>query len=856
VAVAALVASDGAPHDGQKRAPPGTGAEQAGQSAIGGLSHGQRDPGLRDCSRIWHSVFFCAGCGLPEPGKTLLHYRLIEKIGEGGMGEIWHAEDVRLERPVALKLLPEHASHSEQAVERFRREARAASALNHPHICTIHDIGEAEGRQFIVMELLDGQSLQQRLQTGPLGIDETIELAAQLADALAAAHAAGILHRDIKPANIFIGAQGRAKVLDFGLAKLATPDASAGPADSTVVHTPDASLTNPGTTVGTVAYMSPEQALGQELDARSDLFSLGAVLYEMATGKPAFAGATQAATFDAILNRAPRPLADLNPGAPSELARTVDKALAKDRTRRYQSASELAADLQRSRSAPAVRARPVFSRRWLGALLAVAALAALAVFLPGLLESDPPTGGSERPARIMLAVLPFDNLGGDPAQEYFSDGITEDLIAELGRVRADRLGVIARTSAMHFKGTSATIGTIGRELGVEYVVEGSVQRAGDQVRITAKLIAVADQSQLWSASFDRQLEEVLSLQAEVAREVTRALAVELLPESGDAEIPSTDPRAYEAYVSGRYWFHNASGDEFSKALEYYEQAVEIDPGYARAWAGIAEAYAGWSTWHTRNPAEYRRKAIEAATKAVELDENLADSRMALALIRLIFEWRWDDAGAELERAIVLDPGFASAHHWYGHYLGARGNHAAAVQSFERALRVDPLSPHHLSCMTGHLIAERRYDDAQRALDKTVEVSPGYTMQRLYLGWLRERQGRLDEAIAAWEAAAAMETADPAYMASLAYGYGRAGRTTEARELLARLEPLTGGGNVAMLIAKVHAGLGELDETFAWLDRAFENQDGWLWGIDIDPGFDPLRNDPRYAALQRRLGLVP
>ncbi len=756
-----------------------------------------------------------------EPGQKLSHYRLVEKIGEGGMGVVWKAVDTTLDREVAVKLLPGAFSQDPERLRRFKREAKAVAALNHPNIVTIHSVEEAEGVHFITMELVGGRPLSRLIPRDGFPLDRFFALAAPLTDAISAAHQQGITHRDLKPENVMVTDEGRLKVLDFGLAKLAE-GAPVGVSESQL---PTASATEPGRILGTVAYMSPEQAQGKQVDQRSDIFSLGVVLYEMATGRRPFQGETHADLLASILRDTPPTVVELNPALPRQLGRIVAHCLARDPKRRFQTALDLRNELE--------------------ALNEELALAGA----PGRRGADIPEGLHS------VAVLPLENLSGDSTQDFFADGMTEALITDLAKIGA--LKVISRTSVMQYKGVKKPLKEIARELGVGAIVEGSVLRAADRVRITAQLIEASTDKHLWAESYNRELSDVLTLQSEVARAIAREVKVKLTPEDRErlAGVRPVDPVAHDAYLKGRFCWNRRTRDALRQGIEHFNRAIEQDPTYAMGYVGLADSYLLLGRYSVQAPKEVMPKAKAAAMRALEIDERVGEAHASLAMVRYYFDWDWPAAEESFRRSIELKPGYATAHHWFAWYLAGMGRDDEAMARFAQALELDPLSLIIQTNIGTHNYFARRLDRAIEQLRKTIELDRNFVVAHQWLGRALELQGLYEEAISHLRTALALSPEENESAASLAHAYGLAGRHAEAREILAQLENRKETSYVPPYwIAVVCLGLGLHDETLHHLERAYEDRFDWLTFLGVEPMFDPLRPDPRFQDLLHRIGL--
>jgi serine/threonine-protein kinase len=828
-------------------------------------------------------------------GRTISHYRILEKLGGGGMGEVYKAEDTSLGRMVALKFLTEEIAHAPKSIERFRREAYAASALDHPNICSVIEIGEYEGEPFIVMQYLAGETLKQKLgrrrhrtssfgrregdapsnrdagqsegAVKPLRLSEILDLGIQVADALEAAHAGRIIHRDIKPANIFVTEHGQAKLLDFGLAKQVTGREAKEEArcDSA---TSDGPLTSSGEVVGTVEYMSPEQVLSEELDARTDLFSLGLVMYEMATGQRAFSGDSPGAMVNAILHRIPPSPRLFNPDLPAKFEEIISKAVEKDRALRYQTASDLRADLQRlKRDAESEQGsdqpfvtgpRAVWKRPgWVAAGIALLALVAIAMLRVGLNVDnwrDRLVGRTTAPHIESLAVLPLENLSHDPEQEYFADGMTDELITSLARIGS--LRIISRNSVMQYKGQRKPTPQIARELNVDAVVEGTVLRVGDRVRITAQLIFARTDRNLWAESYERDLKDVLKLQGDVAGAIAQEIRIAVTPQVRErfAGAPPVIPAAYEAYLRGRYYWNKDTEHDWLKARQYFEQAAQLDPNYAPAYAGLADYY--WVT--DVLPAAVRMPdAKRYALKALEIDPNLAEAHTSLGVVRFLADWNWPEAEREFRRALELDPGNVDANRIYSDYLSEMGRAEEALAEVRKTQKLDPLSLPTQVMIGWTLYFARQYDEAVEQCRKVVDLEPDSVNAHDCLELSYLAKGKYEEAVAEGQRAVALSGNDLARAVDLARAYALAGNQAGARHILNEWHAQEKRTNIPpYFFAQVHVALGENDQGLAWLEKAYTGRDSHLVQLMVDPAFDSVRSDPRFQDLLHRLELPP
>ncbi len=779
-------------------------------------------------------------------GSTLSRYSILEQIGSGGMGTVYRAQDTRLKRDVAIKVLPAGLLTDDLARHRFRKEALALSQLNHPNIATVHDFDTQNGVDFLVMEYIEGTTLNSMLASGPMAERDVLQFAHQAAQGLAAAHEHSIVHRDLKPANLRVTHDRRVKILDFGLAELFKPGGDLG---LTATAT-SASTSGPP---GTLPYMAPEQLREEKLDHRTDIYSFGAVLYEMATGQRPFPETRGPRLIDAILNHQPTRPTSLNRRLSPGLESVILKCLDKEPDRRYQSARELCVDLNRLATGAGLQRASRMPRR---AALAAVGVALLLLTLLGLdvggLRSrifTPASAGINS-----IAVLPLQNLSGDPNQEYFADGVTETLIGEFTRIRS--LRVISRWSVMQYKDSRKPLPQVAKELGVDAVVLGSVLHTGDRVRISVQLNLAAQDTNLWARNYEVPSSDILALQNDVVQNIVREVQATLTPEE-QARLARTrpvNPQALEAYLLGRFYWNKRTPEGLRRALDEFERSARMDPQYAPAFAGLADAYSSAMSYNLMPPRDATPKAEEAARQALALDDSLAEAHVALASL-LHYSPKYAEAEAEYRRGIDLNPGYATAHHWYALYLAAGGRTDEALREIRRAQELDPLSLIISANQAWCLYLGRRFDDALSQAQKTLALDPNFVVAHGYLAQAMASRQRYEEAIAEMQKAVTLSGGNVSYRAELASIYGLAGRAAEARQVLREIEEYARNNYVSPYdFAVAYTGLRDRDHAFPYLESATAESSPRMFNLRVHPLFDAIRDDPRFAGLLRRLGL--
>jgi eukaryotic-like serine/threonine-protein kinase len=827
-------------------------------------------------------------------GTLLGRYEIRAQLGAGGMGEVYLAQDTRLERTIALKILPGEVANDSQRMHRFVQEAKAAAALNHPNIAHIYEIGETDSTSFIAMEFIDGKTLGQILKQGQLAVTAILDISIQIASALAAAHEAGIVHRDIKPDNVMLRSDGLVKVLDFGLVKLTEPQS----ATDTEAPTKALVHTDAGTVMGTANYMSPEQARGQKVDVRTDIWSLGVMLYEMTTGHLPFSGATTTDVVASIVKTEPIPLTRFSPELPSKLEEIVAKSLEKDREERYQTVKDLLVDVRRLRKrldfeAELERSKPPDSSAGPGTSSGGLSIqtSGNATKTSGLISTQQMSSAEyvvteikrlkSAAALVLLtlltavsaiiyfsylsrranatidsiAVLPFTNQSGDENADYLSDGIPETIIYSLSQL--PNLKVTARNSAFRYKGKDADAQTVGRELGVQAVLTGRLTQRGDNLMVSAEVVDAQSNRLLWGGQYSRKLSDILAVQEEIAREISEKLRLRITgQEQKQLTTGTTDnPEAYQLYLKGRYFWNKRTGDAINKSIEYFNQAIEKDPNYALAYAGLADSYVILTGYTSTPGKEAYPKARIAATKALEINDKLAEAYTARAYIRQCFDWDFANAERDFKRSIEINPNYPTAHQWYGEYLSLMGRHDEAIAELKRAQEFDPLS----------LIINRelgtafsfagQYDQAIEQLRKTLDMDSGFLPAHTELGGAYAQKRMYGEAIAEFEKAISLEKDNAFSLMGLGFTYAVSGKTEDAHRILDQLNELSKRLYVPpTFIAAVYAGLGKNDQAFQWLEKAYNERDEGLIYLNSAAPWRRLSSDPRFASLVRRVGL--
>jgi serine/threonine protein kinase/Tfp pilus assembly protein PilF len=739
-------------------------------------------------------------------GKTISHYKILEKLGEGGMGVVYRAEDTKLKRTVALKFLPPELTRDSEAKSRFMHEAQAAAALSHPNICTVHEIDEYEDRSFIAMECIEGENLKAEIKSGPLGVDEAVEIAVEIAEGLQEAHSKGIIHRDVKSANIMLTATGRVKVMDFGLAK------SSGRTQ----------LTQTGTTVGTVDYMSPEQGRGDPVDYRTDIWSLGIVLYEMLTGEVPFKANHEQATIYRIMNEESPSVESRRPGVAKKLEQIIEKTLAKEAKKRYESAEALKKDLESLMEA----------RR------------------PQTTEREASTQGS----KPSIAVLPFRDMSSQRDQEYFCEGIAEELINALVKLKG--LRVAARTSAFQFKEHDSDIKTIGHKLEVKTVLEGSIRKAGNRLRITAQLINVEDGFHIWSEKYDRELDDIFAIQDEISLAIVDKLKIKLLGEEKSALVKrhTVDLEAHNLYLKGLYFWNRRYEGGMKRAMECFRQAIDKDPDYALAHVGVADTYNITGMFGYLSPKEAFPKAITAAKRALEIDDTLGEAHASLGFARTFYEWDWTAAESEFIRAIELSPNYATAHEWYGIYLSATGRHDEGINEAEKARDLDPLSLIINAVVGLCYYFARRYEESIVNQKKTLELDPNFLIANTWIVMAYAENGMCDRAVRTISRVEAAAAEHPFTLGYFGYYYGACGQDKDALRILDILNELAKTRYVSpMHQAHTLIGLGRIDEAFEFVEKALVERDPLLALTNAGPFYGTHLSDTQYNELLRKIG---
>lgn len=802
----------------------------------------------------YEEIYFAPTKTLETPIKELARgslfagrYEIIEELGKGGMGSVYKVFDKEIKENVALKLLDPVIAAEEQRIERFRNELKFARKITHRNVCRMHDLNKEEETYYITMEYISGEDLGSLLnRIGQFTVGKSILIAKQACEGLAEAYRLGIVHRDLKPQNIMIDREGNAHILDFGIARAFKTR----------------KITDAGMIIGTPDYMSPEQADGEEVDGRTDIYSLGVVLYEMLTGKVPFEGETPLSIALKHKSEEPRDPREINSQIPAEVSHVILKCMEKDKERRYQTADELLSELNNIMEGLPTTERIIPRRKssleriskikWRNYILYVGAAAFLILLI--VIGISLFKGGRE--AIESIAVLPLKNLSGDSEQEYFADGMTEALISNLTQLGALQR-VISSTSVMQYKGVLKPLPEIARELNVDAIIEGSIMRSGQRVRITAQLIEAKTDRNIWSKSYERDMSDILAVQSEMARAIAKEIKIVVTPAEKAllARSRPTNPEAYQMYVKGRHFWKRRSEEDIKKAIDSFHQAIDIDPAYALAYVGLADAYNMLGRYSLASPKEIYPKAKAAALKALEIDETLAEAYTSLAFVKYRYDWDWFGAEADYNWAIGLNPSYATAHNWYGSLLMNIGRFNEALKEKKRAQELDPLSLHISTSLGALFYYSRRYDQAIKELKKVIDIDANFSAAHSYLGDAYLQKSLFEDAIKEYQMAVTSSGGMVVYIAALGHSYAVAGKRDEALKILNELLEQSKKMYVPKYeIALIYAGLGEKDKAFEFLEKAYVDRASFLVIFKVDPRLDGLRSDPRFTALQERIGL--
>jgi eukaryotic-like serine/threonine-protein kinase len=819
------------------------------------------------------------------PQLDLQRYQLVSKLGTGGMGEVYLAQDKMLDRKVALKILPEDLAIDSERMRRFVQEAKAASALNHPNIITIYEIGEASQKHFIAAEYINGETLHRLLHSGPMSLHSVLDIGVQIASALQAAHEAKIIHRDIKPENVIVRPDGLIKLLDFGIAKVSAPTTLGVDSDAATTLKGG---TSPGMIVGTAAYMSPEQARGKGIDERSDIFSLGVVLFEMLTGQKPFEGETAMDVIGAILHKEPLPIGQLMPEAPSEIERIINKLLRKDRNERYQTVKDVLIDLKDvrkelefqdklkitpsrekpTREGPSIttgaKAQTTSSAQYivseirkrkfgLVAALSVLLFASIGIFY--FLSIRRSSSSNDGAPIDSIAVLPFQNRSGDTETDYLSDGLAESLIYGLSQL--PNLKVSPTSSVFRYKGKEIDPIKIGGELGVNAVMTGRFSQHGDHLTLSVELVDVQNNKLLWGKQYDRKLADLMTTQREIATEITQNLKLKL---SGEVESRmkhyTKNPEAYQLYLKGHYYASRYTKEGFNKGIEYFEQAIAKDPNFALAYSGLSFCYMNQTDW-VFAPKDSVPKARHAVENALRIDGTLAEAHTMLGMILLQYDWDWPAAEREFRRAIEIDPNYALGRTFLAWHLAAMGRFDEGIEEDKRALELDPLSPAANADLGWDLYFARRYDEAILQLRKAIDLEPNYWLSHVLLGRCYEQKGQLQAAVEQFEKARQIENSIPEVLAALGHGYALSGRKADAFKIISDLQERSKREFVpSYSIATVYLGLGMKEEALQSIQKSYDEGSFYMIHLKVEPLLDSVRGDPRFIDIVKRVGHLP